>query len=315
MSGTRATPTLDAGARVKLALGPVETPQLDVRDLMNLPGSHVGAVEALDIAREARATAETGRGVVVTCGTDTMEELALLADLAHDGQAPIVFTGANRPASRPGADGPANLADAVVVAGADSCAGLGTVIVFGGEIHAARLVTKVDTTGPAAFGSPQTGPLGRVVDGTVWLAARPHRQAPVRPQHLDGRVEILTAHMGADGRLLDGAAAVCDGLVAVLLGAGHAPPAFLPALLRACAVVPVVVTTRVAAGGLLRDTYGFPGAEGDVRATGAVPAGLLSPAAARLKLQACLGAGLDRPAIAEAFAADDAHPASSPPDP
>jgi L-asparaginase len=308
MSGERATPTLDVGALVKLALGPENAPELELRDIMNLPGSHVGAPEALAIAREACATARSGRGVVVTTGTDTMEELAMLTDLVHEGEEPIVFTGANRPASHRGADGPANLADAVAVAGAGSCAGLGAVIVFGGEIHAARLATKVDTTGPAAFGSPQAGPLGRVIEGTPWLSARPLRQPPTVPDHLDARVDIVTAYLGADGRALDEAARTCDGLVAVLLGAGHAPPAFMPALARAGMVLPVVITTRVARGGLLHDTYGFPGAERDVRATGAVPAGLLSPAAARVKLQACLGAGLDVPGIAEAFAGDDASP-------
>ena len=125
MSGARATPALDVSELVRRALGPENAPELELRDVMNCPGSHVGGAEALAIAREACATAETGRGVVVTCGTDTMEELAMLSDLVHDGQEPIVFTGANRPASHPGADGPANLADAVAVAGARSCAGLG----------------------------------------------------------------------------------------------------------------------------------------------------------------------------------------------
>lgn len=308
MSGARATPALDVSELVRRALGPENAPELELRDVMNCPGSHVGGAEALAIAREACATAETGRGVVVTCGTDTMEELAMLSDLVHDGQEPIVFTGANRPASHPGADGPANLADAVAVAGARSCAGLGTVIVFGGEIHAARLAAKVDTTGPAAFGSPQAGPLGRVIEGTPWLSARPLRQPPTRPDHLDARVDIVTAYLGADGRALEEASRACDGLVAVLLGAGHSPPAFMPALARATTALPVVITTRVARGGLLHDTYGFPGAERDVRATGAVAAGLLSPAAARMKLQACLGAGLDLAGIAAAFAGDDASP-------
>ena len=166
----------------------------------------------------------------------------------------------------------------------------------------------MDTTGPAAFGSPQAGPLGRVIEGTPWLSARPLRQPPTRPDHLDARVDIVTAYLGADGRALEEASRACDGLVAVLLGAGHSPPAFMPALARATTALPVVITTRVARGGLLHDTYGFPGAERDVRATGAVAAGLLSPAAARMKLQACLGAGLDLAGIAAAFAGDDASP-------
>jgi L-asparaginase len=232
----------------------------------------------------------------------------MLADLLHGGEAPIVFTGANRPSSRPGADGPANLADAIAVAADAASAGLGTLLVFGGEIHAARLVRKQDATGPAAFGSPQTGPIGRVIDGAPWIAARPRRQPVLEPADLDARVEVVGAHLGADGRLLDGAAAISDGVVVVLLGAGHAPPAFLDAVERAAAALPLVLTTRVCRGGMLRDTYGFRGSEADVRATGAIPAGLLSPAAARIKLMACLGARLGPAEIAATFAADDAHP-------
>jgi L-asparaginase len=93
--------------------------------------------------------------------------------------------------------------------------------------------------------------------------------------------------------------------VAVLLGAGHCPPASLDALVRAAELVPVVVTTRVARGGILRDTYSFRGSERDVRASGAVVAGLLSPAAARMKLVASLGASLAPKPIRRAFADDD----------
>ena len=311
MIGERATPGLVARELVEAALGPERAPDVDVRDMFSLPGPHVGTAEALAVAREAAAVAGTGRGVVVTTGTDTLEELAMLTDLGYDGDAPIVFTGANRPATRPGADGPANLADAVAVAATPEAGGLGTVVVFGGEVHAARLVTKVDAVGPAAFGSPQSGPIGRVVDGALWLAARPPRQPCVRPAGLDARVEIVTAGLGVDGRLLDGAGALADGLVAVTLGAGHVPPAFLEALERAAAIVPVAVVSRVARGGLLRDTYGFRGSEADVRASGAIAAGLLTPAAARVKLLACLGAGLAGAAITEAFAGDDAHPGAA----
>ena len=117
---------------------------------------------------------------------------------------------------------------------------------------------------------------------------------------------MIAAGLAADGALLDAAIdAGADGLVAVALGAGHVPPPFLRALERAAARVPVVATVRPERGGILRATYGFEGAEGDLRASGAVCAGGLSPAAARVKLMACLGAGCDRAALAEAFAPDD----------
>jgi len=91
----------------------------------------------------------------------------------------------------------------------------------------------------------------------------------------------------------------------VLLGAGHTPPPFLAALKRAATRVPVVATVRPERGSILRSTYAFAGAETELRATPIVCAGALSPAAARIKLMACLGAGYTRVAIAGAFAGDD----------
>ena len=144
---------------------------------------------------------------MITTGTDTMEEVAVLCALLHGGDAPIVITGANRPGSSPGADGPANLLDAVVLAGAPAAAGLGVVVVFGGEIHAAMTVRKIDSTGPTAFGSPTAGPLGRIVERRVWLHAMPLRPQPLPVERLAHRVAVVATGLGDDGALLRHAAA------------------------------------------------------------------------------------------------------------
>ena len=191
---------------------------------------HVSAADALDIARAAVAEAAAGRGVVVTHGTDTLEETAVLCDLLHGGDAPIVVTGAIRPASATGADGPANLLDAVRAAGDAATAGLGAIVAFAGELHAAREVRKADSVSPRAFASPRTGPLGRVSEERVEVWSAPVRRPPLPVAQLDARVEVVPAGLGSDGALVEAAlAAGVDGLVAVLLGAGHAPPAFLAA--------------------------------------------------------------------------------------
>jgi L-asparaginase len=248
---------------------------------------------------------------VITTGTDTLEELAVLCAVLYAGSpdgAPIVLTGANRPASSPGADGPANLLDAVALAGAPTAAGIGVVVVFGGEIHAALSVAKVDSTGPAAFGSPSAGPIGRVVDGWAWLSARPiSRPAVGAPSSLVGRVAIITAALGDDGALLQAAAAQCDGLVVVAFGAGHLSPGMLRALKEAVQRIPVLLTCRPGRSQMLFSTYGFEGAERDLRASGAVCVPFLTPVAARIALLCCLGAGLTRPAIASALAPWDAE--------
>ncbi len=292
-----ATPALDAAALVAAAGGI----DVEARTVLGLPGAQLSLADALTLAHAAAGEAAAGRGVVVTTGTDTLEELAVLTELVHGGDAPIAFTGAIRPASAAGADGPANLLDAVAVA---AQAPAGCFVVFAGEVHAAAEARKVDSTSPRAFASPRTGPLGHVAEGTVVLT----RSAPPRPRalainSLDGlRVPIVPTALGDDGALLRAAfAAQPDGVVLVALGAGHVPPAILDVLAHATA--PVAVTVRPERGALLHRTYGFRGAEGDLRATGAIPAGAASPQATRMRLLAALGAGLSGPDLAAVVAA------------
>ena len=304
MSGAGgAVPVLDAES---LAAAVPDVEWSAVEQVANKPGPQMTAADALHLARAAAGAAATGDGVVVTHGTDTLEEVAFLCDLIYDGDAPIVFTGAIRPASSPGADGPANLAGAAHAASSMPAAGLGVLVCFAGELHAARAVRKDDSTSPRAFVSPGGGPIGWIGEHTVRVDARPARRPPLAVHTLDARVETAVTALGGDGAaihaLLDAGA---DGLVAVVLGAGHAPPAFMEALRAAAARVPVVACVRPSRGEILHGTYGFEGSERDLRASGAICAGALSPAAARIKLLACLGAGLDGDALAAAFATDD----------
>ena len=301
-----AVPRLDAAALVATVPALADVPGLQAGTIGTWPGVHVSAADALEIARTAAAAAAGGRGVVVTHGTDTLEETAVLCDLLHGADAPIVLTGAIRPASAAGADGPANLLDAVHAAGHPATAGLGAIVAFAGELHAAREVRKVDSVSPRAFASPRTGPLGRVSEGRVEVWSAPVRRPPLPVAQLDARVEIVAAGLGSDGTLIEAVVAGgVDGLVAVLLGAGHAPPPFLAACAAAAAQVPVVAYVRPGSGRILRATYGFEGAERDVRAAGLILAPALSPAAARVTLMACLGAGYSRVATAAAFAPSD----------
>ncbi len=306
MRGEHAVPAVDARQLLE------QLPQLGsgspmvAENVLALPGPQVSLEQALELARRACAAAQGGEGVVITTGTDTMEELAVLCALLHEGEAPIVLTGANRPGGHPGADGPANLLDAVALARAPAATGLGVVVVFGGEIHAAMTVRKVDSTGPAAFGSPAAGPLGRIVEGRVWLHSKPVAFVPVAVRRLEHRVAIVTACLGDDGSTLR-AAAAGDGLVVVALGAGHLPPGMLHELRAVAGRLPVLVTCRPERSSMLFSTYGFEGAERDLRASGAICVPFLSPAAARMALLCCLGADLDRSGLEAALAPWDAQ--------
>jgi L-asparaginase len=291
MRGEHAQPAIDAAGLLD-AVPALAGFDVRPRDLATAPGALLSLADLLDVARAA-ADAATDAGVVVTQGTDTLEETAFLTDLLHGGEAPVVFTGAIRPASAAGADGPANLLAAAATAADPGARGLGALVAFAGELHAARWVRKVRATSPAAFGSPALGPVGWVDEGRVRIAARPVRGPRLYPERLDFRVPILVFGAGDRGEAIEGATEGADGLVAVVPGAGHAHPDLLAALTEAAGRVPVVAASRPDQGRILHETYGFPGSERDLRASPLITAGGLSPSAARIALLACLGAQAD----------------------
>jgi L-asparaginase len=301
-----AVPALSADQLVAAVPQLARFTQLSAENLLSLPGPQISLTQALELATRAAHVAEGGDGVVITTGTDTLEELAMLCALIHDADAPIVITGANRPASAVGADGPANLLDAITLAAAPQAENLGVVVAFGGEIHAATSARKFDSTGPAAFGSPVAGPIGRIVEGRVWLHATPLPTPTIRPTSLQFEVPIVTAALGEDAHPLRAASGTADGLVVSAFGAGHLTPRMLHAMREAVTRIPVAVTVRPERGSMLHATYGFEGSEQDLRATQALFVPFLSAVAARIALLCCLGAGLDHQAAAAALAPWDA---------
>lgn len=306
MAGDSARPALDAEALVAAIPGLGARDGLEARQIVNLPSAHLTLADQLLICREARDAARRGIGVVVTHGTDTLEDTAMLCDVLHDAQAPIVFTGAIRPATAAGADGPANLMDAVSVAASHEAAGMGVLVVFGGEIHHARCARKTDTTSLTAFSSPQTGPLGRVTEGHPTIWSRMPRNPPLDPPDLERRVLVVGSGAGDDGTLAR-AALECepDGMVIGTLGAGHLAPAVLELWADAAERIPVVAYCRPERGVVLAGTYGYAGSERDLRKTGIIPAGFLSPQAIRMKLLACVASGLSIEETRWAFRQDD----------
>jgi L-asparaginase len=301
-----AVPELNGERLVAAVPGLAAYRGLEGRTVFNKPSSHLSLGDQLEICRQARDAARRGVGVVVTHGTDSLEETAMLCDVLHDAEAPIVFTGAIRTASAPGADGPANLGDAVSVAASVEAAGMGVLVCFGGEIHHARGARKTDTISLVAFSSPQTGPLGRVTEGHPIVWSRIPRNPPLDPPHLDMRVLVVPTGAGDDGTLAKAALATDpDGMVVGTLGAGHLAPPVLELWAEAAERIPVVAYSRPERGVILSSTYGYAGSERDLRGTGIIPAGFLSPQAARMKLLACLACGLSIDEVRWAFRQDD----------
>jgi L-asparaginase len=274
------------------------------RTVRTLPSPSVGFADLVALAEEVHAEIAAGAdGVVVTHGTDTIEETAIFLDLTVPGDTPVVVTGAMRPPASPGADGPANLFAAVKVALSADARGLGALVVMSDEVHGARFVRKGHTSSTGAFASPGFGPLGLVVEGQPRLRGTPRTPLtlPAGPKVESIRVGLVTVALGDDGSLLRCAAPAFDGVVLAGLGAGHVPAAMVPLVAEVAARMPVVLASRTGSGSVLRQTYGYPGSERDLLDRGLVGAGFLDPAKARVLLHLLLADSADRDRVTEAF--------------
>ncbi len=298
------TATLDAADLLALAGGPdldVELVDLPVPGSWNLSAELVAAVAA-----EARAALGRGtRGVVVTHGTDVLEETAwacelLLGDAADLGA--VVLTCAMRHASEFGGDGPRNLADALAVAADPAGAGRGALVCANGELHHARWVTKTHTTALSTFASPGRGPVGEVDErGVRYLAPSPPRP-PATAGRIEGAVPVVVSHWDADPGLVDWhLSRGARGIVLEGGGAGNVNGNLVDGVGRAIdAGVPVVGTTRCPTGEVT-PIYGGPGGFASLAAAGVIPSRGLSAGKARLALGAALAVDPDPDAVRSWF--------------
>lgn len=293
--GAAVTPRLRSEDLVAAVPGLADAAAVEADTFRTIPGAHLSFADLGELAARIKTAcaAEGFDGVVVTQGTDTLEETSFLVDLLAGPDRRVVFTGAMRNPTQPGADGPANVLAATLVAGSPAAAGIGTTVVLGDEVHAARYVHKTHTASPAAFRS-SNGPLGWVGEGTVRIALRPPAVPALELSALgEARVALLTAALDDDGALVEAAAEACQGIVVEALGGGHLPLPWVERLERAAARVPVALASRTGTGEVLRATYGFPGSETDLIARGLIPAGWLDGPKARVLMTLLLRAGGD----------------------
>ncbi|WP_221930960.1 asparaginase [Telmatospirillum sp. J64-1] len=299
-------PTLTAADLVRSVEGLDRLAAITADSPFQLPGASLTLDILSRVAEMLEKALASGEydGAVVVQGTDTIEETAFVLDHLVRSSRPVVVTGAMRGASSPGADGPANILAAVAVAASGAAGGRGTLVVLNDEIHAARFVRKGDTGLTSAFQSSPLGAVGCVTEGRVTFHVPPFRKAAL-PEGMAAAcppVALLTIGLGDQGELLDALPSLgFGGAVVAAMGAGHVPQVLAPKIEALAARMPVVLSSRVMAGPVFTNTYGFAGSETDLIAKGAIPAGDLGPVKARLLLQLLLGRGLGVNEIREHF--------------
>ncbi|WGD29350.1 asparaginase [Ancylobacter sp. WKF20] len=301
-------PTLGAAELVAAVPGLAEVADIEARSPFKVGSSSLTVENILSVA----AAIEAGfngdiDGAVVIQGTDTIEETAFLLDILLRGPKPVVVVGAMRGPQQPGADGPANLLAAALVAASPAARGLGTLVVLNDEIHAARFVRKAHTSLTSAFASDNGGPLGLVAEGRVRILTR---VAPLDlpPLAIAGgevpAVALIKIGMGDDGRLIAATPGLgFAGLVIEGAGAGHVPGPVAEIVGEVAAHLPVLLASRTLSGPAFERTYGYPGSEIDLIGRGALAAGFLPGPKARLVLMLALRAGWNRPTLERALAA------------
>jgi L-asparaginase len=293
-----AAPRLDAKGLAAALPQLWDIADIDARDLLAKPSASLTLEDLALIAASALEATSAADGVVITHGTDTLEETAFALSLLAQTGTPIVLTAAMRRADQPGADGPANLLAAARAAAAETARGKGVLVVMDDEIHAAPLIRKTHSFRTHAFSSLPFGPIGFVAEDRVRFALQPAAAMP-RLTYGGGAsvVPLLEAGPGFERETLAGlAAGAIDGLVLSLPGAGHVGADAAPDLGRLAERIPVVFASRTGAGETLRASYGYPGGEIDLISRGLIPAQGLDARKARIALQLLLsdGGGVSR---------------------
>ena len=304
MGGTIAGAAADSAATTGYQAGAVGVAELlaavpEINEVAEVSCEQLAAIDSKDITaaqqlklvqrvRELLLSAEVD-GLVITHGTDTLEETAYLLDLVHFADKPVVITGAMRPATALSADGPLNLLDAVRVAASESARDRGVLVVLNNEIHSAGLVTKLSTTAVDTFTSPNGGALGTVNDGEVVFYHSPQLAHLPRAlsvsEKLTSRSElpyvpILYGHSDDDGRLVQMVTAQgAKGIVYAGMGNGSVPERAEHELAAAAGQGVLVIRASTCAAGMVTR------AEDSYEQSGFIASGVLNPKKARLLLQ------------------------------
>jgi L-asparaginase len=267
---------------------------LIVEEIFNIPSPHMTLEKMLQMKeRIQRAFLEDIDGVVITHGTDTLEETAYFLDITLEKNLPIVLTGAMRSSNEIGSDGLHNFISAIWTACSDNAFDKGVLVVMNDEIHTARFVTKTHTTNVATFRTPTFGPIGMIAKEQAFFAKEVLPQEICDIHTVNGNVHLIKAYAGMDGSLFDLISNdQTDGVVIEALGAGNLPPETLPAIRRLLErAIPIVLVSRCS-NGIAEDIYDYEGGGVNLKKMGIIFSRGLNGPKARIRLIVALNSAL-----------------------
>lgn len=289
-----AVPALSGEAILEQIPGLSGLAEIGCRNFGMIPGPHMTPERMLELYRQIERDMGDYDGFVVTHGTDSLEETAMMVDLLHEGSEPIIFVGSMKNSSELGWDGPENLIDAVRTAASEDARDRGAMVVMGGEIHSASQVTKTSTHTLHTFKSKEFGPVGFVHHEKVHFYYRYTKRQTIPTKIIEPRVDLIKCGCGMDDRFLrfsvDSGA---KGIVIEGMGKGNIPPGMVSGVEYAIrAGIPVVLVSRCLMGKVM-DDYGYPGAGRELTGMGVILGDNLPGQKARIKLMVALGVTRD----------------------
>ena len=278
--------------------------EIEIFNFGNYPGPHMTPARMFELSKEIQKIVEREdvNGVIVTHGTDTLEETAYFLDLTVETEKPIVVIGAMKTSSEPDWDGPRNLIDAIHICNNANSTGMGVLVCLNGEINAASEVTKTHTEDLETFHSLDFGALGFVERGRVVFNRLPRKLEKLPTKKINCNVDLIKAYAGMDEKFfVCSADSGVEGIVVEAMGVGNLPPkAFDGVKYARQKGIPVVLTSRCPAGETL-DVYGYPGAGKWLKKEGVIFSDYLNGQKARIKLVIALGIANDETELEKLF--------------
>ena len=299
-----AVPSLSGEEIMSMVTGIEKFAEIESYNFSSLPSPHVTPKLMLELSNVVKKLIERDdiAGVVVTHGTDTLEETAYMLDLTLTTTKPVVVTGAMRSSSELGYDGPANLAASICTAISENARNRGVLVCFNGELNSAREVTKANSMALNAFRTPNFGPIGIVDNNKVMFYREAKKSEKYEVKEINKDVAVIKCVADMDSTLIDFVVEKgFGGIVIEALGRGNVPPRMVEGIKKALdKEIPVVVVSRCFEG-RVHESYGYEGGGKMLKDLGVIFGDTLPGQKARIKLALAINSNIKKEEIEKQF--------------